>query len=111
LLILKTRTKKCGQNKKENTKRASKAFIVDSNQSVIRLNLGRQNGVQIGDKFKILHQSHFTDQTGINRPHFVISPYKVVVSHVYKDSAVAAAENNAYLGNVQIGDFLQPDMN
>ncbi|WP_172656499.1 flagellar assembly protein T N-terminal domain-containing protein [Catenovulum maritimum] len=86
----------------------SKAYVIDANSTMLRLNLGSENSVNIGDKFKVLHQANFVDQAGHTRPHFIISPYKVVVSQTYANSAVASTEDQSYLANIQIGDILMP---
>ncbi len=85
----------------------SQAKIIDASANKVRFNLGKNNGVKVGDKLKIMHQASFKDKNGKLRPHFIISPDTIEVTQVYRQSAIAQSSNEAYLGNVQVGDLVR----
>lgn len=87
---------------------AAKARIIDVNSHQIRFNIGRNNNVQSGDIFTILHQASFVDKNGISRPHFIVSRHQVEVTQVYGQSAIAISKNNELLANIQTGDIVRP---
>lgn len=81
-----------------------KIVKVDDNQ--IQFNLGVQHGVEQGQVFSIIHQSHFINENGKHLPRFVISPYQVEVIDVYGKTAVAKSVGDELLGNIQITDHV-----
>ncbi|AWB67531.1 hypothetical protein C2869_14260 [Saccharobesus litoralis] len=86
---------------------AANAKILQAAPDSIRINLGKDNGLQVGDKFKVMHHASFTDKQGIVRPHFVISPYDIVITDVFHQTAVGRSPTEQLLGNVQVGDFVR----
>lgn len=80
--------------------------IVHVQDNQIQFNLGKVNGVEKGQVFNIIHQSHFIDESGKHLPRFVISPYQVEVQEVYNKTAVARSVGDALLGNIQITDHV-----
>ncbi|MBL4942776.1 MAG: flagella assembly protein FlgT [Colwellia sp.] len=83
----------------------SEGKIVQINGNQITINLGRHQGVKIGDEFSLLHSTSFTSAQGRNYAGYNISPYKVKVTKVTKQSATAITLDNNLLGNIQINDL------
>jgi len=82
----------------------SEGKIVQVKGNQITINLGRHQGVKIGDEFSLLHINSFTDN-GKRYAGYNISPYKVKVTKVTKQTAVAVTLDNELLGNIQINDL------
>lgn len=80
-----------------------KILQVNGNQIVI--NLGRQQGVKIGDEFSLLHTSNFKSELGKHYTSYNISPFKVKVTKVTKQSATAVTLDSELLGSIQINDL------
>jgi hypothetical protein len=80
-----------------------KILQVKGNQIVI--NLGRHHGVKIGDEFSLLHMSNFKSNNGNYYTSYNISPFKVKVTKVTKQSSTAITLDNGLLGNIQIHDL------
>lgn len=83
----------------------SEGKIVQVNGNKITINLGRHHGVKIGDEFSLLHSNNFTNNKGISYAGYNISPYKVKVTKVTKQSSTATTLDNTLLGNIQINDL------
>jgi hypothetical protein len=79
-----------------------KILQVKGNEVVI--NLGRHHGVKMGDEFSLLHTSNFKSDLGKLYTSYNISPFKVKVTKVTKQSATAITLDNSLLGNIQIND-------
>ena len=80
-----------------------KILQVKGNQVVI--NLGQHHGVKIGDEFSLLHMSNFKNDNGKHYASYNISPFKVKVTKVTKQSSTAVTLDNGLLGNIQINDL------
>jgi hypothetical protein len=80
-----------------------KILQVKGNQ--ITINLGRHHGVKIGDEFSLLHSSSFTNEQGRSYAGYNVSPYKVKVTKLTKQSATAITLDNNLLGNIQVNDL------
>ncbi|NTS75413.1 flagellar assembly protein T N-terminal domain-containing protein [Catenovulum sp. SM1970] len=83
------------------------AKIVSVDGYQLGLNLGKNNGIKTGDKFRILHQSSFIDKQGRARPQFIISPYEVEVTQAYQQNSFAKTPTERLLGSVQVGDIIR----
>ncbi len=83
----------------------SEGRIVQVKGNQITINLGRHHGVKIGDEFSLLHSSTFTSDLGRSYAGYNISPYKVKVTKLTKQSATAITLDNNLLGNIQINDL------
>lgn len=81
-----------------------KILRVDGNQ--ITFNLGRNNGVKVGDEFTILRLKHFTDNTGSLYTGYTVSPHKVKVTQLTRETALAASADNSLFNNIQIEDLV-----
>ncbi len=80
--------------------------IMKVDDTVLQFNLGLENGVEKGQVFNIIQQSHFINENGKHLPRFVISPYQVQVTDVYQKSAVAKSVGDVLLGNIQTTDHV-----
>lgn len=83
----------------------SEGKIVQVKGNQITINLGQHQGVKIGDEFTLLHSNSFTSEQGRNYIGYNISPYKVKVTKLTKQSATATTLDNNLLGNIQINDL------
>ncbi|WP_448213740.1 flagellar assembly protein T N-terminal domain-containing protein [Colwellia sp. MEBiC06753] len=81
----------------------AKIVKVDGNEIVV--NVGKRQGVQIGDEFSLLHMNNFTTDDGKTYSGFNLSSYQVSVTEVFQDSAVAKSTDAGLLGNIQISDL------
>lgn len=80
-----------------------KILQVRGNEVVI--NLGRYQGVKVGDEFSLLHLSSFNSDTGKQYISYNVSPYKVKITKLTKQSATAVTIDNGLLGNIQVNDL------
>lgn len=83
----------------------SEGKIVQVNGNQITINLGRHHGVKVGDEFSLLHSNNFTNNQGKSYAGYNVSPFKVKVTKVTKQSATAMTLHNGLLGNIQIDDL------
>ena len=83
----------------------SEGKIVQVQGNQITINLGRHHGVKIGDEFTLLHSNNFISEQGRSYAGYNISPYKVKVTKLTKQSATATTLDNNLLGNIQINDL------
>jgi len=80
-----------------------KLLDVSGNQVVI--NLGRHHGVKIGDEFSLLHLDNFIADNGKQYISYNVSPYKVKVTKLTRQTANAVTVDNSLLGNIQQNDL------
>lgn len=80
--------------------------IVQVNSDNLLINLGRRHGLKIGDELMVLHHQQIRTDTGKTYAGFNISPHKVSVTQVNKDSARAMSTDGNALGSVQINDVV-----
>lgn len=83
----------------------SEGKIVQVKGNQITINLGQHHGVKVGDEFSLLHSRNFTSVQGKSYSGYDVSPYKVKVTQLTKQSATAITLNNNLLGNIQINDL------
>ncbi len=86
--------------------RQARGKIVRINNDAITINLGRDQGVQLGDEFSVLHLNNFTADDGKTYAGYNISDYKVVVEQVSNQSARAYTQSGEVLGSVQVNDIV-----
>ena len=84
----------------------SEGKILQVKGSQVVINLGRRHGVKIGDEFSLLHRSNFRSDNGNHYTSYNISPFKVKVTKVTKQSSTAITLDNGLLGNIQINDLV-----
>jgi hypothetical protein len=80
-----------------------KILQIKGNEVVI--NLGRDHGVKMGDEFSLLHMSKFKSANGKHYTSHNISPYKVKIVKLTRQSATATTIDNELLGNIQLNDL------
>ena len=80
-----------------------KVVKVEGNQVII--NLGRDHGLKIGDEFNLLHLTHFTNNSGKEYASFNVSPYKVRVTKLSRQTATAITPDGRLFGNIQVDDI------
>lgn len=83
----------------------TRAKIVQVTGNQVVLNLGSRNGVKLGDEFTLLHSNNFKAKNGNTYSGVNISPYKVKITQVSRQSATAQTVDNNLLGNIQINDL------
>ncbi|REL32140.1 flagella assembly protein FlgT [Thalassotalea euphylliae] len=83
----------------------TRARIVRVEGNEVIVNVGKRQGVKLGDKFSLLHLNSFTSDQGKMYTGYNVSNHMVTVSEVFQDSAVAKTTNQNLLGNIQINDL------
>lgn len=83
----------------------TKAKIVNVKTNQVTLNIGKRNGVQLGDEFSLLHLNNFIANNGKTYAGFNVSDQKIRVTQVSEYSASAISENGEVLNNIQINDL------
>jgi len=74
----------------------------------LQINLGSVNGVQVGDRLRVVHEANFIDSSDAYRQKWEASEFVVEVTQVNQTSAIARLGNDTYLSNVQINDWVVP---
>jgi len=83
----------------------SRGKIIQVQGNQITINLGRDHGLKMGDEFNLLHLTHFTNNSGKSYAGFNVSPYKVKVSKLTRQTATATTPDGSLFGNIQIDDL------
>ena len=83
----------------------SRGKIIQVQGNTVTINLGRDHGLKIGDEFSLLHLTHFTSNSGKSYAGFNLSPYKVKVTKLTRQTATAATPDGRLFGNIQIDDL------
>ncbi|MBU2869998.1 flagellar assembly protein T N-terminal domain-containing protein [Colwellia sp. E2M01] len=86
-----------------------KILKVQGNQ--VTVDLGRDNGLKIGDEFSLLHRTHFNSNRSRAYTGFSVSPYKVKVIKLTRETATAVTPDGQIFGNIQIEDIAVRDEN
>jgi len=73
----------------------------------IQLNIGRGQGVKIGQEYRVSYRADVNDDKGNRLTNFVISPYRVKITQVFENSAVAESLDSAFMNNVQVNDVIE----
>lgn len=73
----------------------------------IQLNIGRDQGVNIGQEYRVSYQANDFDNNGNPLTNFIISPYRVRITQVYQNSAIAESLDAAFMNNVQVNDVIE----
>jgi hypothetical protein len=84
----------------------SEGKILQVKGNKVDINLGRRHGIKIGDEFSLLHMSNFQSNNGNHYASYNVSPFKVKVTKVTKQSSTAISLDNGLLGNIQINDLV-----
>jgi len=83
----------------------SRGKIIQVKGNQVTINLGRVHGLKIGDEFSLLHLTHFTNNSGKSYAGFNLSPYKVKVTKLTRETATATTSDGRLFGNIQIDDL------
>jgi hypothetical protein len=83
----------------------SRGKIIQVNGNQVVINLGRDHGLKIGDEFSLLHLTQFNSNAGKSYSGFNVSPYKVKITKLTRQTATAATPNGELFGNIQIDDL------
>lgn len=81
------------------------ARVVASNERGPHINLGRRNGIKLGDQFRIQHRADFVDSNGDARALRNPAAGLFDVVQVFDDGAILSSQNRYEPFNVQIGDL------
>ena len=73
----------------------------------IQLNIGRGQGVFIGQEYRVSYRADIIDNSGNLLTNFVISPYRVRITKVYENSAIAESLDKDFMSNVQVNDVIE----
>jgi len=79
--------------------------IVNVAGSEIIINLGSQQGVQVGDEFSLLHKDNFISNNGNTYAGFNVSDFKVKVTKVTGASATATTPDLRLIDSIQVSDL------
>jgi hypothetical protein len=82
----------------------ARVIAVDGNE--VDINIGRNNGLKLGDKFVIKHTGSYIDQFGISRKKEVNSSSEVEVTNLYDQQARLITVTRQPTANVQIDDLV-----
>jgi len=81
------------------------ARIVAVNGDTIQINLGKRNGVKLGDKFNLYHSAGFIDQFGHIRSQLNNAKYEMEVKTLYQGNTILEPIVNYPMSNIQINDM------
>ncbi|PJG59994.1 flagella assembly protein FlgT [Aeromonas cavernicola] len=81
------------------------ARVVGQNERGLHINLGRRNGVKLGDQFRIQHNADFIDPYGKSRMMRSPADGLFEVVQVFDDGAIISSQNKYPPFNVQNGDL------
>ena len=81
------------------------ARIIAQNERGPHINLGRRNGVKLGDQFRIQHRADFVDAYGDARALRNPATGLFEVVQVFDDGAILRTQSRYEPFNIQIGDF------
>jgi len=83
----------------------SRGKIITVQGDEVTINLGRDHGLKIGDEFSLLHLTQFSNNSGKIYTGFNVSPYKVKVSKLSRETATASTSDGRLFGNIQVDDI------
>ncbi|RJG40270.1 flagellar assembly protein T N-terminal domain-containing protein [Motilimonas pumila] len=84
---------------------APQAKVIAIRDNKIQINLGRKNGLKVGERLTLMHNGSYTDQFGIVRFRQEKSNIKVKVVELYHDSAVLQGADTLDANNIQLNDY------
>lgn len=79
--------------------------IVKLDGNTLLINLGRAQGVKVGDEFSLLHLNNFNHASGKTYAGFNVSDFKVKVTQTTQDTAVATTPDMSLIDSIQVGDL------
>lgn len=82
-------------------------ILAVNNGNQIQINIGRGQGVYIGQEYRVSYRADVIDDSGNLLTNFVISPYRVKITQVYENSAIAESLDADFMSNVQVNDVIE----
>ena len=73
----------------------------------VHINIGMGQGVSVGQEYLVSYRADVIDDNGNNLTNFVISPYRVRITQVYENSAIAVSLDADFMNNVQVNDVIE----
>lgn len=84
---------------------STRGKILHIENGVVTINLGRKNGVQVGDEFSLLHLNNFITDKGKTYAGYNVSDFTVKVTQISENTLRAKPISQAMLDNIQINDL------
>ena len=81
------------------------ARVVSVSSDSIQINLGKRNGIKLGDRFALYHNAGFIDQFGHIRSQVNNAQYGMEVSRVYQGNTILTPIENYPMNNIQLNDL------
>ncbi|MGY0594852.1 MAG: FlgT C-terminal domain-containing protein, partial [Paraglaciecola chathamensis] len=82
----------------------ARVLRVDNEQ--VTINIGKQDGVQVGDEVTLFKHAQFLDPIGKLHQQLQLHPNQLEVIRVFNDTALLGSISGAPLANVQANDFV-----
>jgi hypothetical protein len=82
------------------------ARVLQVNNEQLTVNIGKQDGVQIGDELTLFKHTQFVDAIGNLHQQLQLHPNQVKVMQVYNETAVLTSTSGVPLANIQPNDFV-----
>lgn len=90
-----------------NCQQMQSKILAVSDGKQIQINIGRGQGVHLGQEYRVSYRSDVIDDRGNLLTNFVISPYRVKITQVYENSAIAESLDADFMSNVQVNDIIE----
>lgn len=84
----------------------SQGTILKVNGNQVTINLGRDHGLKLGDEFSLLHMTEFTNNSGKAYAGYNVSPFKVKVNKLTRQTAIAITPDGQLFDNIQVNDLV-----
>lgn len=78
-----------------------KGNVIKVDSDHLTVNLGKRNGIKMGDSLNIYHLTTFTDNRGIIRQSTTINPTKFLVKELYQNHLKAQPDDDILYGDIQ----------
>ena len=85
---------------------ATGRIISISGGNQLNVSLGRQHGLQVGDKLSVYQVQQITDYRGVEFLQYHLYPAEVEVVEAYGNNARVKAVDDTLLANIQVNDFV-----
>ena len=82
-------------------------ILAINNGNKIQINIGSGQGVFVGQEYRVSYRADTIDDQGNLLTNFVISPYRVKITQVYENSAIAESLDADFMSNVQRNDVIE----
>lgn len=84
---------------------STRGKVVHIENGVLTINLGKKHGVQVGDKFTLLHLNNFITNSGRTYAGYNVSDFTVEVTQVSQNTSRAVSDDESMFSNIQINDL------